>query len=169
MLNGTLLCCLKGNQSQTILPQLAVGQNPVPLVNIPIPTNIYRLKLVMHLPYLPQNGTIAVDPQPVCLSRKLPSRWTPPGIGPGAPVARFPKSLTRNGFMSESLGLPHICVLPSSDNHANPRPSTCHKFWMKTRKHTQTHEAYLFWVASGHFSRSLAILKALAGRVMNSP
>ena len=39
---------------------LATGQNPVPPVNIPIPTKI-GLKWVVHLP---QNGTIGFDPQP---------------------------------------------------------------------------------------------------------
>ena len=41
--------------------KVAMGQNPIPPVNIPIPT---RLKRVVHLVYLPQNSTTGFDPQP---------------------------------------------------------------------------------------------------------
>ena len=43
---------------------VAMGQNPVPPVNIPIPTKIH----------LPQNGTIGFDPQP-CQNLRSSRRW----------------------------------------------------------------------------------------------
>ena len=42
---------------------VAMGQNSVPLVNIPIPTKIGKMGGAVHLP---QKGTVGVDPQP-CL------------------------------------------------------------------------------------------------------
>ena len=53
----------------TLKKQLAMGQHPVPPVNIAIRKS--RLKWVVHLP---QNGTIAFDPQPSANSAPAFSR-----------------------------------------------------------------------------------------------
>ena len=56
--------CPGGNlemQDSRPFKHMAMGQNPVPPVNIPIPTKIGSK---LGGAYLPQNGTIGFDPQP---------------------------------------------------------------------------------------------------------
>ena len=48
------------------MAHITMGQNPVPLVNIPIPTKI-NYKWVVRLP---QNGTIGVDPRPYYIKQR---------------------------------------------------------------------------------------------------
>ena len=55
------------SNNSTCRINVAMGQNPVPPVNIPIPTK-HELNWVVHLS---QNGTVGFDPQPCA------KQWTP--------------------------------------------------------------------------------------------
>ena len=97
----------RGFPLKPLQPQvhLAMGQKPVPPVNIPIPTKIE--KWVVHLP---QTGTFGFDPQPLQPHRD-PPRWHAAPEAGGKKAGPRPRAWTPNEC-NISAGLGFLCRLP---------------------------------------------------------